>query len=239
MKRYLSITAVIAVAAAGTGFWLSQQATTAPLPTLVGAAEAETPAAAPESVVKTETTTAATTEATGENKIVEMTLGNPDATVHVIEYASFTCGHCANFEKTVFPEIRKNYIDAGKIQFTFRDVYFDRYGLWASMVARCDPMRYFGVQKLVFDDIPGWASGEPAQVADGLRKIGRQAGLTDDQVNACMQDAAKAQELMAWYEANAEKDNVDATPTFIINGEKYSNMPYAEFAKVLDEKLAE
>lgn len=239
MKRYLSITAVIAVAAAGTGFWLSQQATTAPLPTLIGAAEAETPAAAPKSVVKTETTTAATTEATGENKIVEMTLGNPDATVHVIEYASFTCGHCANFEKTVFPEIRKNYIDAGKIQFTFRDVYFDRYGLWASMVARCDPMRYFGVQKLVFDDIPGWASGEPAQVADGLRKIGRQAGLTDDQVNACMQDAAKAQELMAWYEANAEKDNVDATPTFIINGEKYSNMPYAEFAKVLDEKLAE
>ncbi len=235
MKRYLSITAVIAVAAAGTGFWLSQQATTSPL---VSAAVAETKAE-PESVVKTETTVSASTEDTGESKIVEMTLGNPDAKVHVIEYASFTCPHCANFEKTVFPDLRKNYIDAGKVQFTFRDVYFDRYGLWASMVARCDPMRYFGVQHLVFEDIAAWASGEPAQVADGLRKIGRQAGLTDDQVNACMQDAGKAQELMAWYEANAEKDGIDATPSFIINGQKYSNMSYADFAKVLDEKLAE
>ncbi|MFV0334357.1 MAG: DsbA family protein [Tropicimonas sp.] len=220
MKRYLSITALIAATAGGTGFWMSQQTAPAPLPALVGAAQA-----------------AAETESAGE--IVEMTLGNPDAKVHVIEYASFTCSHCANFEKTVFPEIRKNYIDGGKISFTFRDVYFDRYGLWAGMVARCDPMRYFGVQDLVFEDIAAWASGEPAQVADGLRKIGRKAGLSDEQVNACLQDAGKAESLVAWWEANAREHDINSTPSFIINGEKYPNMSYADFAKVLDEKLAE
>lgn len=217
MKRYLTLAALAAVTATGVGYWMSQQSTTttAQLPNLVGAAHA------------------------AETEIVEMSLGNPDASVHVIEYASFTCGHCANFEKGVFPEIRKNYIDTDKIKFTFRDVYFDRYGLWASMVARCDPMRYFGVQHLVFDDISGWASGEPAQVADNLRKIGRKAGLSDDQVNACLQDADMAQSLVSWWEANSKEHDIDSTPSFIINGKKYSNMSYADFSKILDEKLAE
>ncbi|RYH09098.1 DsbA family protein [Tropicimonas sp. IMCC6043] len=217
MKRYLTAAAFAAIAAAGTGYWMSQQASgPVSMPTLVGAAEASE-----------------------SQTITEMTLGDPDAKVHVIEYASFTCPHCANFEQSVLPEIRRNYIDEGKIRFTFRDVYFDRYGLWASMVARCDPMRYFGVQNLLFEDISGWAGGEPAQVADNLRKIGRKAGLTDDQVNACLQDADKAQELVAWWEANSEEHGINSTPSFIIDGEKYSNMPYEDFAKILDEKLAE
>ena len=215
MKRYLTGTVLAIVAAAGIGYWMSQQATT-PLPTLVGAAQA----------------------AEG-SEIAEMSLGNPDAKVHVIEYASFTCPHCANFEQTVFKDIRKNYIDTGKIQFTFRDVYFDRYGLWASMVARCDPMRYFGVQDLLFEDIHGWAGGEPAQVAESLRKIGRQAGLSDETLNACLQDSEVAQNLVAWWEANSKEHDINSTPSFIINGQKYSNMSYEEFAKILDEKLAE
>ncbi len=218
MKRYLTMAALAAVTATGIGYWMSQQAssTQTHLPSLVGAAIAE-----------------------GSHEIVEMSLGDPDAKVHVIEYASFTCGHCATFEKTVFKDLRKNYIDPGKIKFTFRDVYFDRYGLWASMVARCDPMRYFGVQDLIFEDISAWASGEPAQIADNLRKIGRKAGLTDEKVNACLQDADMAQDLVAWWEANSEEHGINATPSFIINGKKYSNMPYEDFAKILDEKLAE
>ncbi|SDI64197.1 DsbA family protein [Aliiruegeria lutimaris] len=216
MKRYLTMTALAAVAATGIGYWMSQNASTPNLPALVGAAQA----------------------AEG-HEVVEMTLGNPDAKVQVIEYASFTCGHCSNFEKTVFQEIRKNYIDTDKISFTFRDVYFDRPGLWASMVARCDPMRYFGVQHLLMDDISSWASGEPAQIADNLRKIGRQAGLTDEKVDACLQDADMAQTLYQWWEANSEEHDINATPSFIINGEKYSNMNYADFSKLLDEKLAE
>ncbi|WP_068108601.1 DsbA family protein [Tropicimonas marinistellae] len=219
MKRYLTLTVLGAVAATGFGYWLSHQSA-GPVNSLVPAAHAADGEAA-----------------TAE--IVEMSLGNPDASVQVIEYASFTCGHCANFEQNVFPDIKENYVDTGKIQFTFRDVYFDRYGLWASMVARCDPMRYFGVQGLLYDEQSEWTHGEPATVADNLRKIGRKAGLTDEQVNACMQDAGTAQALVDWYEANAEEHGINATPSFIINGEKYSNMSYADFAKVLDEKLAE
>lgn len=218
MKRYLTMTALAAVAATGIGYWMSQQANTPHLPALVAAANAQ--------------------EAEG-HEIVEMTLGDPEAKVQVIEYGSFTCGHCANFEKTVFPELRKEYIDTNKIGFTFRDVYFDRPGLWASMVARCDPMRFFGVQHMVFDDIHAWASGEPAEIADNLRKIGRKAGLTDEKVDACLQDADMAQTLYAWWEANSEEHNIDSTPSFIINGEKYSNMSYEDFSKVLEEKLAE
>ena len=218
MKRYLTLAALAAVTATGIGYWMAQQSSqqATQLPSLVRPALAE-----------------------GAHEVVEMSLGNPDASVHVIEYASFTCGHCANFEQDVFPKIRKNYVDTDKIKFTFRDVYFDRYGLWASMVARCDPMRYFGVQHLIFDDISGWAGGEPAQVADNLRKIGRKAGLSDEQVNACLQDADMAQDLVAWWEANSKEHEINATPSFIINGEKYSNMSYEDFARILDEKLAE
>ena len=70
------------------------------------------------------------------------------------------------------------------------------------------------------------------------RRIGRSAGLTNDQLEACLSDGAKAQTLVAWYQANAETDKISATPSFVIDGELYSNMPYAEFAELLDAKLA-
>ncbi|PRY20919.1 protein-disulfide isomerase [Aliiruegeria haliotis] len=212
MKRSFTLAVLAAIAAVGIGFSQSQPGQST-FPSFVGAAHAEA--------------------------IQEMVLGNPDAKVEVIEYASFTCGHCANFSQTVLKDIKKDYIDTGKIKFVHRDVYFDRYGLWASMVARCDPMRYFGISDLLFKDISAWASGEPAQIADNLRKIGRTAGLSNEQVNACLQDAEMAQDLVAWYEGNAKEHDISATPSFVINGEKYSNMNYADFSKVLDEKLGE
>ena len=84
--------------------------------------------------------------------VVDMALGQEDAPITVIEYASFTCPHCANFHATVFDELRQNYIDTGKIRFIMREVYFDRFGLWAGMVARCsgDPAKYFGTADLVY-----------------------------------------------------------------------------------------
>ncbi|WP_116133559.1 DsbA family protein [Tropicimonas sp. IMCC34043] len=171
--------------------------------------------------------------------IEDMVLGKADAPVEVIEYASFTCGHCARFNQEVFPQIRKNYIDTGKVKFIQREVYFDRYGLWASMVARCGgEMRFYGIADMLFAEINDWTEGEPAQIGDNLRKIGRKAGLSDEQVNACLQDAAQAQALVDWYEGNSKADGIDATPTFIIDGKKYSNMSYEDFAKTLDEELA-
>jgi len=173
--------------------------------------------------------------------VQEMTLGNPDAKVTVIEYASFTCPHCKNFHASVMQDLKRDYIEPGKINFIYREVYFDRYGLWAGMVARCGgPLRYFGISDLLYEQQSDWlAGGDPATIAGKLRTIGLDAGLTADELDACLTDATKAQAMVAVYQQNAKADGIDSTPTFMINGEKYGNMNYADFSAVLEEKLAE
>jgi protein-disulfide isomerase len=170
--------------------------------------------------------------------IIEMTLGDPEAPITVIEYASFTCPHCRSFHETVFPQLEENFIDTGLVQFIYREVYFDRYGLWAGMIARCaGPVRYFGVVDLLYENQSEWTVGDPATVAENLSRIGLTVGLTRDQVDACLQDGDTAQALVSWYEENAATDDVTGTPSFIINGEKYSNMSYASFAETLNALL--
>lgn len=170
--------------------------------------------------------------------IVDMELGAKEAPVTVIEYASFTCPHCAHFSETVFKDLKKNYIDTGKIRYVYREVYFDRYGLWASMMARCGGGdRFFGMADVIYSSQKEWLKGDdPATIVSNLRKIGRTAGLSDAQLDTCMSDAATAQGLVNWYEQNAARDNIKATPSFIINGAPYSNMSYEDFAKAIDEK---
>jgi protein-disulfide isomerase len=172
--------------------------------------------------------------------VQEMSMGNPDASVTMIEYASFTCPHCKNFNAGPMKEIKANYIDTGKINFIYREVYFDRYGLWAGMVARCGgPLRYFGLTDMIYDRQAEWTKGEPEAVAANLRRIGKTAGLSDVQLDACMADGDKAKAMVAVWEKNAEQDNVTSTPSFVVNGTNYSNMSYAEFATVLDKELGE
>jgi protein-disulfide isomerase len=182
-------------------------------------------------------------EATASSAVAlvpDMILGKVDAPVTVIEYASYTCPHCQRFHEESFGQLKANYIDTGKVKFVYREVYFDKFGLWAAMVARCGgPEKYFGISDMLYDGQKEWlASGEEAGIADALRKIGLKAGLTAEAVEACLNDKAKAQSMVEVYQANATADQVEGTPTFIIDGEKYSNMSYEEFAKVLDEKLA-
>ena len=171
--------------------------------------------------------------------IPDMVIGSADAPVKMTEYASFTCPHCANFHATVWPQLKANYIDTGKVQFTYREVYFDRFGLWASMMARCGgEMRFFGIANMIYDKQRDWtASGDPATIAQDLRKLGKTAGLTDAMLDECMNDAAQAQNLVAWYEANAKADDINSTPSFLINGTKYSNMSYEDMAKIIDDAI--
>lgn len=171
--------------------------------------------------------------------IQEMVLGNPDAPVTVIEYASYTCPHCARFHEGPYKQLKTDFIDTGKIKFIYREVYFDRYGLWASMIARCSgPERFFGMTDLIYKGQSEWArAGEPAAIVDELRKIGRLAGLDGDTLEACLQDADKAQSLVAWDEQNRAADGVDSTPSFVINGQKYSNMSYADLKALIDTAL--
>ncbi|WP_226623443.1 DsbA family protein [Alloyangia pacifica] len=169
-------------------------------------------------------------------EIVEMVKGDVDAPVEIIEYASFTCPHCARFSNEVLPQIEENYIDTGKAKLVYRDVYFDKYGMWAAMVARCEPTKFFGIADMMYKTQGDWIkAGSDQGIADGLRKIGLMAGLGKDQLDACMNDGEKLKALVGWYQENATRDNITATPSFIIDGKPYSNMSYDDFAEVLDE----
>lgn len=175
------------------------------------------------------------------SSIVEMTMGPEDAKVTVVEYASFTCPHCASFHKGPFKQLKADYVDTDKIHFIYRDVFFDRFGLWASIVARCGgPDKFFGISDMLYNDQSEWlASRDPVEIADNLRRMGKIAGLEEDQLEACLTDSDKATALVAWYQQNAEADEVNSTPTLIINGTKYSNMSYEDLKGVIDGKLAE
>jgi protein-disulfide isomerase len=171
--------------------------------------------------------------------VAEMVLGAADAPLEVIEYASFTCPHCASFHKNVFKELKADYVDTGKVRFVYREVYFDKFGLWAGMVARCGgEARYFGIVDMLYDRQREWTKGEDAtQIVQNLRKIGKLAGVTDDELDACLSDNEKARAMVARYQENAAEHDINSTPSFVIDGQKYSNMAYEQFRAILDEKL--
>lgn len=175
----------------------------------------------------------------GAAEIIDMVQGAEDAPITVIEYASFTCPHCARFHSDVYKLLRKNYIDTGKVKFIFREVYFDKYGMWASMIARCSgPDRFFGMTDLILNSQSTWArAGDDLAIVEALRKIGRLSGMQDAALDGCLQDGEKLRALVGWYKENAQRDGIQSTPSFLIDGQPYKNMDYKEFAKILDEKL--
>ncbi|MCI2400156.1 DsbA family protein [Aliiroseovarius subalbicans] len=169
----------------------------------------------------------------------DIIMGDPNAPITVIEYASYTCPHCANFHTTVLKDLKTNYVDTGKVKFIHREVYFDRFGLWAGMIARCGgDMRYAGMNDLIYGNQKDWiGSGDPQEVLANLRKLGRTAGMSNDEMNACLENEDMAKSMVAAYQTNAEADGINATPTLVIDGEKFSNMSYADLSAMLDEKL--
>ncbi len=179
-------------------------------------------------------------DAAVEEGIVEMAQGAEDAPVTVMEYASFTCPHCQNWHETSYPQL-KDYIDEGKVRFVYREVYFDRPGLWASMIARCGgEQKFFGISDMLYNQQRDWAGGgDPAAIAAKLRAIGLSAGIEEAQLEACLTDGDTAQALVTWYEENAKADDISSTPTFLINGEKYSNMAWPDMAEIIDGLIEE
>jgi protein-disulfide isomerase len=173
-------------------------------------------------------------------EVKDFSLGDPNAPVKIVEYASFTCPHCANFHESVFKPLKAEYIDSGKVHFTLREVYFDRYGLWAAMVARCGgDLKYFGVSDVLFSTQAEWAaSDDPTVVVANIRKIGLTAGMTNEQLDVCMNDAAMAEAMVKRFETNMAADQVDGTPTLFINGEKHANMSYTDLKAIIDTALA-
>ena len=227
MTRMITLGAAALALVAGLAYWLTAPPAPAPgsLPFAATAQESATDGAADE--IDTST-------------ITEMTMGDPDAPVTMVEYASFTCPHCANFHANQFQKLKKEYIDTGKLYFIYRDVYFDRYGLWASMVARCGGQdRFFGISGMIYGQQKDWIGDgqDPVAIADRLRKIGKVAGLSDEKLDACLSDDTWAKTLFTWYRDNAAADEVNATPTLIINGEKVSNQPYEDLKQIIEGEL--
>jgi len=167
--------------------------------------------------------------------IGEMSLGPADAKVTVIEYASASCPHCANFYKTTFQDLKKDYIDTGKIRFVFREFPHNQAGLAAFMLARCAPKeKYFPIVDMLFEQQEKWLQSP----RDELFKIAQLAGFTQESFEACLKNEEVAKGIVSVRD-QANEFGVDSIPTFFINGEKLKGeTSIEEFRKIIDPLLA-
>lgn len=165
----------------------------------------------------------------------DMAMGPENAKVTVVEYASASCPHCANFYKTTFPDLKKDYIDTGKIRFIFREFPHDQPALAAFMVARCAPKeKYFPLIDMFFEQQDTWL----AAPLEGLQKIAQLAGFTKESFDACLKNEAVAKGILAVRDQAGKDFGVDSIPTFFINGELLKGeTSIEEFRKKIDPLL--
>ena len=151
----------------------------------------------------------------------DMALGPANAAVTITEYASMTCPHCAAFNAEVFPKIKSTYIDTGKVRYVFREFPLDIKAAAGSMLARCiakdDAAKYFAVVDVLFKQQTDCAYAKSA--TEGLTRIGKQAGLSQQQVEACLKDQSLLDKIAADQKYAPEILKVNSTPTFFINGD--------------------
>ena len=150
----------------------------------------------------------------------DMAIGPADASVTITEYASMTCPHCAAFNAEVFPKIKAAYVDTGKVRYIFREFPLDIKAAAGSMLARCiakdDSGKYFAVIDLLFKQQGDWVMKNTTET---LTRIGKQAGLTQQQVEDCLKDQALLDKIAADQKYASEVLKVNSTPTFFINGD--------------------
>jgi len=169
----------------------------------------------------------------------DMALGPADAPVTITEYASMTCPHCAAFNATVFPKIKAEYIDTGKIRYVFREFPLDIKAAAGAMLARCiakdDAGKYFAVVDLLFRQQNDWVV---KNTTDTLTRIGKQAGLSQQAVEDCLRNQALMDKVTADQKYAGEVLKVDSTPTFFVNGEKIKGeTSFEEFDKKIKSFL--
>ena len=164
-------------------------------------------------------------------------LGNKDAKVIVIEYASMTCHHCADFHKEIYPKIKENYIDTNKIKFIFRNFPLDKQALFASVLVKCAPKdKYFDFVKLILGTQKKWISNDETFI-DKLKNIGKLAGLNETKINECFKNEQLVDNILKISSDAEKKYNINSTPSFIINEKKYSAMSYENFEKIIENLI--
>ena len=155
-----------------------------------------------------------------DNALPDSWLGSADAPVTIIEYASMTCPHCAHFHAEGFPVLKSKFIDTGKVRFVLREFPFDPLAVAGFMLARCAGDKREAMIELLFAQQKNWAfTDKPLQ---GLTTLIKQAGMSQQTFDACLQDKALYDNVNAVRDRGAQKFGVDATPTFFINGKKVS-----------------
>lgn len=169
----------------------------------------------------------------------DMALGDEKAPVTMIEYASMTCPHCAHFQETTFPELKKRYIDTGKLRYILRDFPLDSLAGAAFVLARCagkdDNNKYYSLVDTLFRQQRQWAVEKPLPP---LMAIAKQAGFTEETFNACLSNQKAWDAMESVRQRGIKEFKVQSTPTFFINGTKVNGaVSIEEFAKVIDPYL--
>jgi protein-disulfide isomerase len=167
----------------------------------------------------------------------EQILGNPDAPVTIIEYASLTCPHCAQFHKEVLPALTERYIAPGKVRLIYRDFPLDQTALAAAALAHCaGPERYFGMLDALFETQGNWARADDPIAA--LKQLGKLGGLTEQKMDACFADQALTDGILKERLAGQNQYQIGSTPTFIIDGKAYPGSRDVEaFSALIDPLL--
>jgi len=179
------------------------------------------------------------TDVAKPQSLPDMALGPADAKVTITEYASMTCPHCAAFNDQVFPKIKAEFVDTGKVRYVFREFPLDIKAAAGSMLSRCiangDANKYFAVTDLLFKSQSDWVM---KNTTESLTRIGKQAGLSQQQVEDCLKDQALLDKIAADQKYASEVLKVDSTPTFFINGEKIKGeASIEEFEKKINPLL--
>ena len=170
----------------------------------------------------------------------DMYLGDEKSPIVFIEYSSTTCPHCADFHKDIFPQIKDNYIDTGKVLYILRDLPTNKASLMAAKLAHCsnNTAQYFDFISAMMESQSIWAFNKNYQ--DSLMNIGKLAGLTQNKITDCFNDSKLEESILKKALDASKVIDIQYTPTFIINGKKFEGShQYAEFKKIFDPILFE
>lgn len=166
--------------------------------------------------------------------------GDPNAPVRIDEYASLSCSHCAMFHKNIFPKLKKEFIDTGKVYFVFNDFPLNGQALTASLVLRCMPEdRYHGFLSFLYDTQDKWAY--EANFLNILKQNAKLAGGNGDKIEACLKDETVRTALVTKMQDASKTHQINSTPSFVINGsEKFSgSLSMKELTKKINAALKE
>ena len=160
-------------------------------------------------------------------------LGNPEAPITIVEYASLTCPHCAHFANDVLPELKKKWIDPGKVKLILRDFPLDEPALRAAMIARCAPPdRFYAYVDTLFAAQEKWVMARDYREA--LSRLVKLGGMSKDEFDNCLSDTALENKIVEGRLVASKELDVNSTPTFFINRTKFAGAPtFEEFDKVL------